>query len=116
MHDKQEIRLLVHPRYDIRWVGHCQYDNSDKIWGWFIYNDPTADKKAVTKSYAFWARTGKTPSFKVHTYSTWNMDKLVREKKDRKYNEITVEKLVGLWPSFFEDIDNRFIFFMLVGD
>ena len=37
-------------------------------------------------------------------------------KKDRKYNEITVEKTLELWPSFYEDLDNRFVFFMLVGD
>ena len=108
--------MLVHPRYDIRWVGHCQYDNSDKIWGWFVYKDPTAPNKTVTKSYAFWARTGKTPSFKSYTYGHWAMDRLVSVKKDRKYTEITVDDLLKLWPSFFEDIDNRFIFFMLVGD
>jgi len=92
--------LLVHPRYDIRWVGHCQYDNSDKIWGWFIYNDPTADKKAVTKSYAFWARTGKTPSFKVHTYSTWYMDKLVREKKIVNTTKLRWKSWLDFGPHF----------------
>jgi len=109
---------VIYHRYDIKWVGHCKFDNSDKIWGWFLYNDPTSSdyKKTSTSAYAFWAATGKTPNFKRHSYTSWTMDKLVREKKNRKYNEIAVEKVLELWPSVYEDINNRFVFYLLVGD
>lgn len=111
------VSNMTHPRYNIQWVGHCQFDNSDKIWGWFFYNDPTVQQQGTAKTaYAFWSRTGKTPSFKRHAYSSWTTSKLVKEKVDRKYKEINIEKLVEMWPSFYEDIDNRFVFYMLVGD
>jgi len=110
------ISTTAHHRYEIKWIGRCEFENSDKIWGWFFYNDPTVvNSSSHRHAYVFWARTGKTPNFKCHGYRSWTISKLVKDKKDRKYNEITVEKTVELWPSFYEDLDNRFVFFMLVG-
>ena len=114
---KKVISATAHSRFEIKWVGRGVFENSDKIWGWFFYNDPTlVTSSSHLYAYAFWARTGKTPSFKRYVYTSWTMSKLVTDKKDRKYNEITVEKTLELWPSFYEDLDNRFVFFMLVGD
>lgn len=107
---------MNNPRYDIKWAGRCTFDTSDKIWGWFLYNDPTSITTKHPVAYAFWARTGTTANFKKHVYNSWAMDKLVRDKKDRKYTEISTNELLTIWPSFYDDIDNRFIFFLLVGD
>jgi hypothetical protein len=105
-------------RYNIKWIGHCTFDDSDKIWGWFSYNDPTESESLSRDSlaYVFWARTGKTLSYKKHTSSYWNMQKLQRKKIDRKYKEIAQDQLLILWPSFFTDLDNTFIFHLLAND
>ena len=107
-------------RYDIKWVGRCTFEGSDKIWGWFIYTDPTESNRSNRSNpryaYTFWARTGKTPSFKKHHYSAYNLKKLTDKKVDRKYSPISQGELVNLWPRFFEDMDNKFIFHLLAND
>jgi hypothetical protein len=109
--------VLTHPRYDIKWLGHCKFEGSDKVWGWFFYIDPTdLNRKSPKHAYAFWARTGKTPSFKKHSYSSWNLDKLVRQKVDRKYTATEVDKILRIWPTLYEDLDNSFIFHLLADD
>jgi len=108
---------MVKNRYKIEWVGRCVYDTSDKIWGWFTYNDPTVtDNLNHRYSYVFWASTGKTIQFKKHEYREWSMGDLVCKKKARNYNKIDIVQMLNIWPSFYEDLDNKFIFFMLVGD
>lgn len=113
-------------RYDIQWVGHCKFDESDKIWGWFIYGNTVPknlDRKALIRQkqenkwvYTFWARTGKTCHFKRHHYSFFHMKKLVREKKNHKYYQISPHALQTIWPSFYDDLDTKFVFFHLAGD
>jgi len=108
---------VSHPRYNIKWVGRCQYGTSDKIWGWFYYIDPTSTELVWNSpAYVFWAGRQKPLHFKKHMPLFGAMEKLTREKKDRKYTEIEVPSLLEIWPSFYQDLDNRFIFYMLVGD
>lgn len=108
---------MAHDRYDLQWVGRCRYDEYDKIWAWFFYQDPLAklsnDKYQVRPAYVFWAKTGKTPSFKKHSYSSYNMIQLVKSKIDRKYIQISVEDTIDLWPTIYKDLDDRFIFHLL---
>lgn len=106
---------MSHDRYDLQWAGRCQYDIHDKIWGWFFYQDPTAspNPRGAQSCYVFWAKTGKTPSFKKHSYTRWEIGKLVQTKTDRKYVELSIEDLLKLWPTLYEDLDNRFIFHLL---
>lgn len=120
---------MAHDRYDIQWIGHCQFldkDGSDhnKIWGWFIYNDPSAPRETPINTsrwsgrgprhaYVFWARTGKTPSFKKHMYSIYDLNALVRSKTDHKYTKIEINDLLNIWPTIYEDLDNKFIFHLL---
>lgn len=113
-------------RYDVRWVGRCQFDRSDKIWGWFIYNDPTVAPFDMSRTawsahrpsyaYTFWGPTGKTLQFKKHPYHQWELDKLVRKKKERNYNEISVPNLTSLWDNLFDTINDKFIFHLLADD
>jgi hypothetical protein len=105
-------------RYDIKWIGHCSFDDSDKIWGWFIYNDPTVtlNSNRPVYAYVFWARTGKTLSFKKHSYSDYTMRKLQKKKEERSYHEINKSQLVQMWPSLYEDLNNKFIFHILAND
>lgn len=111
---------MSHDRYDIQWVGRCCYENHDKIWGWFFYQDPLAkptnDRYQIRPAYAFWAKTGKTPNFKKHQYSQYNMNKLVLSKIDRKYLQISVDDTISLWPTIYEDLDNKFVLHLLIGN
>lgn len=102
-------------RYLIKWVGRCQYDNHDKIWGWFYYFQHGYSKSSDIQPvcYTFWARTGKAISFKKHDYNRWTLNRIVRQKEDKSYKPITLDHLNEIWPSFYHDIENRFIFFIL---
>jgi hypothetical protein len=101
------------PRFELRWV--CYYEPEKKLWGWFL------DKQSVDKSrglnqwgirdcYCFWAVCGKTISLNKHVIQPRNMDKLQYRKLANKYQEISQEDLLSMWPSFHEDLHNRFIF------
>lgn len=109
---------MYEKRYDIKWVGHCTFDDSDKIWGWFTYNDPTVSTNAPKPShaYVFWARTGKSPFFKKHINSDYGLRRLQEKKEERNYHEITTARLIDMWPSLYEDVNNKFVFHMLAND
>lgn len=101
-------------RYNIQWVGHCEFEN--KIWGWFFYEDPTQDTKSsrrIKSAYVFWARLHKKPMFKRHTYSSYDLNKLVKKKMSNSYNPINLEKIEEIWPTIYDDLDNQFIFHIL---
>jgi hypothetical protein len=112
---------MINNRYDVKWVGRCRYDGSDKIWGWFFYIDPTISGSALTQSYAyvFWGPTGKTLSFKRHPYSRWEIDRMVGKKINRKYSQITEKEFISLWngeDNLYEIVNNKFIFHLLAND
>lgn len=116
---------MTHDRYDIKWVGRCRFVESDgsdhdKVWGWFFYKDPTASTVQPVRwrsgpkfCYVFWSRTGKTPQFKKHSWSSYEMDRLVTSKKHHKYEDIPINTLIEIWPTLYEDLDTRFIFHIL---
>ena len=107
--------IIKQQRYLIKWVGRCQYDEHDKIWGWFYYfwQGFSNYTDAQPVCYSFWARTGKTISFKKHDFNKWSMNRLVRQKQDKKYSQLAHIGLEEIWPSFYIDIEERFIFFLL---
>jgi hypothetical protein len=114
---------MLNLRYDIQWVGRANYTDEhggihDKIWGWFVRTAPNSSEnnKNSSAAYVFWAPTGKPPKFSKHPNSYYRMKKLVNQKIKRKYKKIDTAALLKIWPSFYDDIDSRFVFFMLVGD
>ena len=107
---------MDHKRYEIKWLGRCQYGTDDKVWGWFNYNDTQSTEQTnlrVAPRYYFWAHLGKTVQFKRHEGYYAQPDTVVKAKKAAKYQEIPVKDLVEIWPTFYEDLDRHFIFFML---
>jgi hypothetical protein len=102
-------------RFNIHWI--CYYEPEKKIWGWFT--NPTSDSSQSERSrrqwglkdcYCFWAVCGKTISMNKHVMLPHNMDKLQDKKLANKYQPITEDELLTMWPSFHEDLHNRFIF------
>lgn len=105
---------MSHDRYIIQWVGYCEFEN--KIWGHFVYKDPSQglEPKYIMKTtYAFWAKINKTPSFKRHIFSKWDMDRMVKKKISNRYVPISTEELEKMWSNFYNDLDSRFIFHLL---
>lgn len=104
----------IKKRYKIHWVGRCQYDGSDKVWGWFTYlGTDSGTSRERQCSYVFWAATGKTLQFKKHTKGSYDMRRLVQTKTERKYQQITVEELESHWVNFFESMNDKFFFHLL---
>ena len=103
-------------RYQINWLGRCQYGTEDKIWGWFFYDDTqTVEPKSRINQpkYYFWAHTGKTIQFRRHESWYSKPETAVKAKKAVKYQDTEIEDLIKIWPTFKEDLDRHFIFFML---
>lgn len=100
-------------RFELRWI--CYYEPENKLWGWFL-DSQSENKNNLTRRwgirdcYCFWAVCGKTISLNKHVMLPHNMDKLQDKKLANKYLEISETDLLAMWPSFHEDLHNRFIF------
>ena len=110
-------------RFDIRWVGRCQYSDVDKIWGWFFYTDALDNKHNALKSlrrpeyaYAFWGSMGKSISLKTHVYYRPALDGMVKKKIDRNYVELTQHELLAAWQNIGEAINEQFMFHILASN
>lgn len=111
----------MHDRYYIHWVGRYKKGTSDKLWGWFSYSTDSnwrakAKNSRPSHCYAFWCRFGKTVKYTKHDWNSWTMDplrRLVQEKMDKGYGQISVESLEKLWPKLYEDMDVTFVPFLL---
>ena len=81
----------------------CETDSKgsehDKIW---------LAMQVGSKYYAAWGARGKTVNFKEHPYSSSLYD--VERSKRKKYDTISVQKLLEIWPNFYEDVESRLVF------
>lgn len=102
-------------RYLIKWIGRCQYDTSDKVWGWFYHLDSANGKSAAAQKYCyvFWGPTGKTLSFNRKANSTFDLLALQRAKISRQYQPIDLDTFCSFWPNIEESWTNRFVFYLL---
>lgn len=102
-------------KFELRWIGYCEANN--KVWGWLV--DPKSpganNKYAAKECYCFWSVVGKTISMNKHHYRTWEMEALEKKKVGNKYLQITEEQLMEMWPTFWGDFHNRFVFATLAG-
>lgn len=100
-------------KFELRWV--CYYEPEHKLWGWFINPKELSSNEQLNRwgmknCYCFWAVCGKTISLNKHLSLTHNMDRLQDKKLANKYQRISEDELIAMWPSFHEDLQNRFIF------
>ena len=101
-------------KFDLQWISY--YEPDRKIWGWFTKSDPLDDSETVKRQwglkncYCFWAVCGKTISMNKHLIFPRNMERLQEKKLSNKYQKITEQDLLAMWPSFYDDLHNRFIF------
>ena len=98
------------------------YEPSHKIWGWFRSKRAEdrrgspylSDARRPMEVHAFWGVIGKTITVKRHVWRS-NMNHVRDKKLAGKYEEISEERLLELWPMFYEDLDQRMLFLTLSG-
>jgi predicted DNA-binding WGR domain protein len=88
------------------WIGWCQEDSHDKVWGVmilerdinkYVYNP---DHKVAV----FWGRRGKKLQTKVSVESQRNINKFIDSKSRKGYNNVSFEKLNEVYPEFENDL------------
>lgn len=99
--------------FDIHRISYYEADN--KIWGWFTDRNKSSSSSGrygwgLRECYCFWAVVGKTISINKHPLVPHNMEVLQKRKLANKYQEITEPELLVLWPTFRQDLSNRYIF------
>lgn len=85
---------------EIDWVGYCDRDGSDKIWG--ICGDEH-------DSYTFWCRRGKTVKAKVYHGFSIDQRDLIRTKEDRGYWKVPMHQLDELHPGLLEQLGRAIV-------
>ena len=101
-------------RFQIQWVAHVM--PGDKVWGWLLdsesVNQPPPHRRywGLRNCYAFWAVTGKSITIKRHVMIGSVMEDLQKKKIANKYQQITEEGLLQIWPEFYTDLHDRFVF------
>jgi len=108
-------------KFEFGFIGYCCEDNHDKVWGYFYRPTNKVDGSWwPTKGYGwncciFWGRRGKTMQFKADVTGPV-LDKLVRAKRNKGYNEIESDKLNEIWPTFEADASMKLTFEVLAGN
>lgn len=96
------------------------YEPSHKIWGWLAprhrndrrSNPWLSDTRRPMEIIAFWAVIGRTITVKRHLWRS-NLNQVKTKKLAGKYVEMSTERLLELWPTFVEDMDQRLLFLRL---
>jgi hypothetical protein len=106
---------------DFGFVGWCNTDNHDKVWGYFYRPTPHLDENSIWgKKFGwnvviFWGGRGHAMRFKADV-SGHELDKLQRSKLKKGYQRIRPETLYSIWPTFDEEMKQKLSFELLVGN
>lgn len=100
------------------WIGWCNEDNHDKVWGYFYRPTPDANRYCGG-SYGrnccvFWARRGKAMQFKSNV-TGHELDKLMQSKLKKGYDKISQPKLFEIWPTFIAEAEGKLMWDVLAG-
>lgn len=93
------------------WIGYCERDRSDKIWGWLFTQSDPRSLQSDTTVHVFWGRRGKTLSFKADTASS--AIKTAEAKNRKGYDRISRDELMELWPDFTEMVEPKLMMHVL---
>lgn len=111
---------MTHDKFEIKWAGI--YPTGNKVWGWFVdLQRDAADAQGAKRwhskeCFCFWSVMGKTISLNKHSNYTWEMEALQKKKLSNGYEQVTAEQLLLAWPTFYNDLHNRYIFSTLAGN
>lgn len=90
-----------------RYIGWCNEvdrkgSKHDKVWASF---------RIGKDNYCCWGARGKSVNFKKHD-SLWDLEK-VEDTKRRKYDTVGKEKILDIWPDFYDSVEQRLCFKIL---
>lgn len=88
-----------------KFIGWCNEDGHDKVWGVIFLEQPGRSSWGVTdaKCVTFWGRRGKKLQTKM-SVDDWEMHKLIDSKKRKGYIEVDETKLNTVYPEFEKDL------------
>lgn len=95
-----------------KFIGWNTEGTSDKIWGYFVVGKETAPTWPPQSCYIFWGARGKTMNFKKDVLGR-ELRKLESQKENKGYVQITEDKLLKIWPNFYDNLEGRLSFCML---
>jgi hypothetical protein len=80
-------------------IGWCNEEGHDKIWGVILLRE--GDNQNTYAS--FWGRRGKKLQTKVFEEYSWDVGKVINKKAER-YRKIDENRLGTVYPEFEEDL------------
>ena len=92
-------------KYQYKFIGWCQEDNSDKVWVAIDLSDGTVNWAHDRPYVTVWGRRGKKLQHKVVNCSAYDMDKQAKTKMDKGYREVYKEELDQVYPEFEQDLE-----------
>jgi hypothetical protein len=102
-------------------IGWCNEDNHDKVWGYFLratgaepWPGQTVTRDDGWNCCIFWGRRGKAMQFKADV-TGYELKKLSQSKLKKGYNKITSERLLEIWPTFIEEAEGKLMWEILAG-
>jgi len=101
-----------------KFIGHY-YDpieNHDKVWGVIFLEKPTYVPYggSMVKCVSFWGRRGKKLQTK-NVNDDWDLQKLIKSKTKKGYQEVDVNKLNEVYPEFERDLSKTAVWAILKG-
>lgn len=97
---------------DYRFIGWCNSDGHDKVWG-VISLEEGKPPAAGGKVLIFWGRRGSKLQTKVD-YDGNKLGRLIDTKRARGYNEIDRRKLDTVYPGFQDDLEKTAVWSVLI--
>ena len=92
-----------------KFIGWNNRDGADKVWGAIYLEDRTGIRPKVL---IFWGRRGKKLQTKIDREG-WDLDKLIREKTQKGYNQIRNYELETVYPEFQNDLEKTTMWALL---
>ncbi len=83
-----------------RFIGWCKEGTHDKVWGVIKLQD--------NQCLTFWGRRGAKLQTKI-VYDNWDLDTLIRRKRNNGYDEIYETELEDVYPEFEQDLEKTAI-------
>lgn len=99
-----------------KFIGHY-YDpkeNHDKVWGVIFLEKPNLWNPSNAKCVSFWGRRGKKLQTK-NVNDNLELQKLIRAKERKGYQEVDVQKLDEVYPEFERDLSKTAVWAILKG-
>ena len=100
-------------RYE--YIGWCNIDGHDKVWVSILIKSGDRNQWTALNTYlTVWGRRGKKLQSKLAETNRHEMDKLIRSKDSKGYQEIPEDKLNEVYPEFQQDLEKTAAWSMLI--